>query len=85
MKASFITLAAIILLVSLAAPAQIILPQLIGDGMILQREQHNRIWGWASAKEEISLKFKGKKYRTTADNGGNWEIKLPPQRCRWSL
>ncbi|MDX2432115.1 MAG: sialate O-acetylesterase, partial [Bacteroides sp.] len=53
--------------------------QLFGDEMVLQREQDNQIWGWASPGEKVTLKFEGKKYKTTADDAGNWEILLPAQ------
>ncbi|MFO7670720.1 MAG: hypothetical protein R6W31_13755, partial [Bacteroidales bacterium] len=79
MKASLISALVLQIFLSGTASAQIKLPQIISDGMVLQREQNNRIWGWSSAKEEISLKYNGKKYRTTADHAGNWEITLPPQ------
>lgn len=79
MKSSPFILLILSLLFFANASAQITLPQIVGDNMVLQRNQQNRIWGWASANEDISLKFKGKKYKTTADNAGNWEISLPPQ------
>ena len=59
--------------------AQIRLPRLISDGMVLQREQNLKIWGWASAQENISLKLNGKTYRSKADAQGNWNIALPAQ------
>lgn len=79
MKTPYLTLLSIILLLSVKASSQIKPAQLFGDGMVLQREQSNSIWGWASAGEKVTLSFKGKEYQSTADNGGNWEIKLPPQ------
>jgi len=61
--------------------AQIKLPQLISNGMVLQRDQNIRIWGWASAKEEITVTFNGAHYQHIADDQGNWEIFLPPQNA----
>ena len=68
MKSSPFILLILSLLFFANASAQITLPQIVGDHMVLQRDQQNRIWGWASANEEISLKFKGKKYRASADS-----------------
>ena len=68
-----------LVLYSVSAAAQIRLPQIISDGMVLQRDQNIRIWGWSSAKEEITLNFKNRYYNTRADEAGNWEIILPPQ------
>lgn len=64
---------------SLVGFAQIRLPRLISDGMVLQREQNLKIWGWAAPQENISLRFKDKNYRSKADQQGNWSITLPPQ------
>jgi sialate O-acetylesterase len=68
-----------LLLVCAAVPlqAQIRLPKLISDHMVLQRDQPLKIWGRASPKERISLQFDQKTYKTTATAAGKWEIKLP--------
>lgn len=58
--------------------SQVQLPRLIGDSMILQRDQQVNIWGWASAGERVVVKFNGKQYKTKADATGNWKIHLPP-------
>ncbi|WEK19892.1 MAG: sialate O-acetylesterase [Candidatus Pedobacter colombiensis] len=62
-------------------PAQIKLPRLISDGMILQRDNNIKIWGWASANEAISLKFKNRTLHTSANKDGEWEIQLPAQKA----
>lgn len=59
--------------------AQLRLPRLISDGMVLQRDQSLRLWGWASPQEKVSLLFKNKQYKTQADATGKWEIRLPAQ------
>ncbi|MFD0989250.1 sialate O-acetylesterase [Mariniflexile jejuense] len=61
--------------------AQIKLPKLISDGMVLQRDVKLPIWGWASANEKITLTFKGKTYKTTASTEGNWNIELPKTKA----
>ena len=62
----------------LSASAQVRLPRLIRDSMVLQRDAYINVWGWASARERISLQFNGHSYRTTADSNGNWLIRLAP-------
>ncbi len=79
MKPALVTLLVLHLLFSVSVSAQVKLPQIISDGLIMQREQNNKIWGWASPEEKISLYFRGHKYKTIADDAGNWEIILPPQ------
>ncbi|OQD41931.1 hypothetical protein BUL40_13855 [Croceivirga radicis] len=59
--------------------AQIKLPQLISDGMVLQRNTETTLWGWASPNEQITCKFKGKAYKVTANKLGDWSITLPAQ------
>ncbi|AWK04696.1 sialate O-acetylesterase [Flavobacterium crocinum] len=68
-------------LISFGINAQIKLPRLISDGMILQRDTKTNIWGWASANENIELDFKGKKYKTITAEDGKWTIQLPSQKA----
>lgn len=57
--------------------AKVRLPALVSDGMILQRNQDLKIWGYADAGEKITVKFINKTYNTTADQNGNWSLMLP--------
>ena len=61
--------------------SQIKLPKLISDGVVLQRNEKVKIWGWASPNEKITLNFKSKNYLTEADKEGNWAILLPAQKA----
>lgn len=65
------------LLTAVFAFAQVKLPRLISDGMILQRDADVKLWGCASPNEEITLLFDGKEYLTSADKNGKWLLKLP--------
>lgn len=60
---------------------QIKLPRLISNGMVLQRNEKVKIWGWASPKEKIKLEFKSKNYFVEADQVGNWNIILPAEKA----
>ena len=66
----------IIPLLSLSARAQVKLPRLISDGMVLQRDKPVRIWGWAAAGEQISVNLNDKIYKTKTNADRHWEIKL---------
>lgn len=57
--------------------AQIRLPKLISDHMVLQHGEPLKIWGWASPKERITLQFDQKTYKTAANATGKWEVGLP--------
>ncbi|WP_430438151.1 sialate O-acetylesterase [Pontibacter chitinilyticus] len=54
------------------------LPQLVSDGMVLQRNAKTNIWGWADAGEKVTMKFKGKTYRATTGRDGKWHLTLKP-------
>ena len=56
--------------------AQLRLPKLIGDGLVLQRDAKIPIWGWASANENITVNFNGKKYKAKSSTDGQWQLKL---------
>ncbi len=58
--------------------AQIKLPRLVRDSMILQRDAKINIWGWARKNEKINIKFNSKNYKTTTGSDGKWLIQLPP-------
>lgn len=70
------TLVFAFLFLSSAVFGQIKLPKLIGDGMVLQRDAHVQIWGWATDREKITVRFLDSTYRTTADRNGDWEVIL---------
>ena len=67
--------------ITLVASAQVRLPQLISDGMMLQRDVPVKIWGWASPGETITVDFNRTKYTVAAEADGNWEIMMPAQRA----
>ncbi|WP_343697063.1 sialate O-acetylesterase [Flavobacterium sp.] len=69
------------ILIVFNANAQIKLPRLISDGMILQCDTKVNIWGWAAPKEKIELDFNHKTYKTTTAEDGKWQIELPSQKA----
>lgn len=71
----------LICIVSNAATAQIKLPQLVRDSMVLQRDAKVNIWGWAAPGENINANFNGKKYQTKASSDGKWLFQLAPMKA----
>jgi sialate O-acetylesterase len=57
------------------------LPQLVADGLVLQRNAKVKIWGWADAGEKITVNFQHKTYRTVTDQNGSWKITLQPMKA----
>jgi sialate O-acetylesterase len=61
--------------------ADVRLPKLVGDHMILQRDAKLPIWGWADAGETVTVTFQGKKYTTKPDAQGKWMLTLPAMKA----
>ena len=61
--------------------AEVRLPRLISDGMVMQRGTKVNVWGWAAANEKVTVRFHDKVYTTTADAKGNWSITLPVMKA----
>ena len=68
------------LLLSLApvwqAQADVRLPKILGDHMVLQADKPATIWGWADAGEKVTVSLGGKTANATADANGKWSVKL---------
>lgn len=60
------------------AAADVLLPGLISDHMLLQRDVPARIFGKAQPGEPVSVLFRGQTVRTVADPLGRWEVWLQP-------
>ena len=73
--------ASLLLAAAPAALAQVRLPRLVSSGMVLQREQPVRIWGWAKAGEVVAVAFQGKTYPATTSPDGQWRVTLPAQKA----
>jgi len=56
--------------------AEVKLPKLVSDGMVLQRDANVKVWGWASDGEKITIHFIDATYNTIANKNGEWEVKL---------
>ncbi len=60
------------------AHAEIKLPAIIGDNMVLQQGQINPLWGWAEPGEKITVTVNGQTHSATADDNGKWKVTLEP-------
>lgn len=70
------------LLVSLAlgalVRADVTLPVLFSDGMVIQRQLPVRVWGMAAAGEAVAVTFRGESKGAVADELGRWQVYLSP-------
>ncbi|MBU0640687.1 MAG: sialate O-acetylesterase [Planctomycetes bacterium] len=59
------------------AAGDVRLPHIIGDHMVLQRGVPIPIWGWAEPGEAVTVTLGEQVARTTADESGEWIVRLP--------
>lgn len=62
--------------------ADVRMPLIFGDHMVLQQDSKIAIWGWADAGENIEIVFAGQKVKTTAHTDGTWKANLKPIKMR---
>src|SRR5438270_9184361 len=60
------------------ARADVKLPALFGTHMVLQRDQPDRVWGWADPGEEVTVQINGQSKTAKAGQDGAWQIVLDP-------
>jgi len=51
----------------------VVLPRLISDGAILQRDTQVALWGWADTEEQVSIFLDGEKLAETQAKNGAWK------------
>ncbi len=61
--------------------AQVKLPRLISDGMVMQRDAEVRVWGWAAEGEKVTVHFNNKIYQAITDATGKWFVTLPSMKA----
>jgi len=68
------------MLVSMAilGHADVTLPALLADHMVMQRGLPVHVWGMAAPQEAVSVTFRGKTKSGTADDDGRWSVFLSP-------
>src|SRR5277367_33882 len=71
----------LILLSGWNARAQVRVPRLVSDGMVLQRDIPIRIWGFASPGEQVTVKFDGETASGLTDDRGRWLVIFSPKKA----
>lgn len=75
------TLLSLLVVGTLAAgpvQADVRLPKIFGDQMVLQQQQPIPVWGWAEAGEQVTVTLGDRTATTTAGADGRWSLKLEP-------
>ncbi|HEX8017580.1 MAG TPA: sialate O-acetylesterase, partial [Flavobacterium sp.] len=78
MKKNIVTF---ILFFSLFASANVRMPLLFSDGMVLQRNKEIPVWGWADANEKVTIHFNKQTKTIQADTNGKWMVKLAAEKA----
>ena len=62
--------------------ADVKLPAVISDNMVLQRGKAARLWGWAEPGEQImvSVSWRNMAWGVTADKNGKWSLVMTPPK-----
>lgn len=64
-----------------AAFADVRLPKIFGDGMVLQRNKPIAVWGWADPGEAVTVMLNRQSKRVTAGSDGTWQLKLGAEQA----
>ena len=74
-------------LIATPAAADIRLPAIFGDHMVLQADRPIRVWGWADADEPVIVTLGDDRAITRTDSQGQWKVVLPPRKAGgpWTL
>lgn len=75
----FICIGYFLLASSLAADIK--LPAVLDDHMVLQQDMPIKVWGWAEPGEGISVVYGDQSAQTTVDEDGQWEISLEAMKA----
>ncbi|HTW61492.1 MAG TPA: sialate O-acetylesterase [Terracidiphilus sp.] len=63
---------------AVAARAQLTLPRVLSDHMVVQRDLPVHVWGMAAPGENVEVSFRGATRSTAAGELGRWSVYLPP-------
>jgi len=70
-----------LLLCGIMANANVKMPLLFSDGMVLQRNKAIPIWGFADANEKVEIHFNKQIKKTQADKNGKWTVNLDAEKA----
>ena len=61
--------------------AELSMPHIFADHMVLQRNEAINLWGSASPKEKVTVELNGQKTSVRADASGKWYATLRPMEA----
>jgi len=73
-----------VVLLSLASAstawAEVSLPKIFSDGMVLQRQMKVPVWGWGKDGEAVTVEFNGQS-KSAVVKGGKWRVAFDPMEA----
>ena len=72
----FALLPVLLLMLAPVLHAELRLPAIIGDHMVLQQNLPNPLWGWDAPGTQVTVTFAGQTKSTQAGPDGKWTVKL---------
>jgi sialate O-acetylesterase len=64
--------------ITITSNAEVKLPKVFTNDMVLQRDIPIKIWGWADKRETIAITFLNETVEVKADRKGHWTAELKP-------
>src|SRR5437016_2980400 len=77
----FIFASSILTLLGQRAQAEVHVPSIIGDNMVVQQSRRVHIWGTAKPGESVTVTFAGQTERATTDPQGHWQTLFGPLKA----
>jgi len=74
-------LIAVIWAFCISASADVTLPKIFSDNMVLQRNTLIPVWGWAKPYEKLVVQFNKQTKKIKADKSGKWIVKLDSEKA----
>ncbi len=71
---------AVVALLAAKAQADVKLPAIFTDNMVLQQGLNTPVWGWADEGETVTIQFRDQRITTKPVNG-KWTVKLKPLKA----
>jgi sialate O-acetylesterase len=70
------SLMAVVACFTVTARAEVRLPKIFGDHMVLQQQSKVAIWGWADADEKVVVELGKSRAETKANADGKWTLRV---------
>ena len=87
LKASLLVLAGVLSVLAIviagcqSSVAELMVPAIFTDNMVLQRDQANPIWGWDSPGSKVKVAISNQSHVAVAASDGKWSVKLNPMKA----